>query len=144
MELSNRVKTLTPSSTLAISALATQLKREGHDVIGLGVGEPDFNTPDYIIQAATKAMKEGRTKYTPSGGILELKEAIADKLRQDNGLQYSTDEIIVTIGAKHALYNLFQVILNENDEVIILSPYWVSYLEQVILDVGNPVIINKS
>src|SRR5690625_2323937 len=142
MELAKRVQTLTPSSTLAISAMAAQLRNEGHDVIGLGVGEPDFNTPDYIIQAAEQAMKEGKTKYTPSGGILELKEAMSDKFRRDNHLDYSVDEIIVTIGAKHALYTLFQVLLNENDEVIIPAPYWVSYPEQIKLAGGNPVIVD--
>ena len=142
MELAKRVQTLTPSSTLAISAMAAQLRNEGHDVIGLGVGEPDFNTPDYIIQAAEQAMKEGKTKYTPSGGILELKEAISDKFRKDNHLDYSVDEIIVTIGAKHALYTLFQVLLNENDEVIIPAPYWVSYPEQIKLAGGKPVIVD--
>ncbi len=144
MELSNRVKTLTPSSTLAISALAQQLKKEGHDVIGLGVGEPDFNTPDYIIEAATKAMQEGKTKYTPSGGIPELKEAIAAKLLADHQLTYTLDEIIVTLGAKDALYNLFQVILNKDDEVIIPAPYWVSYPEQVKLAEGKPIIIQTT
>lgn len=141
MSLSERVKTLTPSSTLAISALATELKNQGHDVIGLGVGEPDFNTPDYIIDAAKTAMDEGKTKYTASGGIPELKKAIAKKLKLDNDLEYSTDEIIVTSGAKHGLYALFQTILNPEDEVIIPGPYWVSYPEQVKLAGGKPIII---
>lgn len=141
MDLSRRVQTLTPSPTLAISALATQLNEEGHDVIGLGVGEPDFNTPDYIIEAATQAMREGRTKYTPSGGITPLKKAIADQLAHDYELTYETDEIIVTIGAKHALYNLFQVLLDTGDEVIIPAPYWVSYPEQVKLAGGQPRIV---
>lgn len=142
MNLSTRVKTLTPSPTLAISALATQLNEEGHDVIGLGVGEPDFNTPEYIIEGAIRAMHAGKTKYTPSGGILPLKEAIRDQLKKDYELVYKTDEIIVTIGAKHALYNLFQVILDEGDEVIIPAPYWVSYPEQVKLAGGKPLIVD--
>lgn len=141
MDLSNRVKTLTPSSTLAISAMATELKKQGHDVIGLGVGEPDFNTPDYIIKAAVNAMNSGKTKYTATGGIPELKQAIIKKLKVDNNLSYTTDEIIVTSGAKHALYALFQTILNTKDEVIIPAPYWVSYPEQVKLAGGIPVII---
>src|SRR5690625_4096870 len=141
MSLSNRVKNLTPSSTLAISALATELKKEGHDVIGLGVGEPDFNTPDYIIAAAKKAMDEGKTKYTASGGIPELKQAIARKLKDDNDLSYSINEITVTTGAKHGLYALFQAILDPDDEVIVPAPYWVSYPEQVKLAGGKPIII---
>src|SRR5690625_2347493 len=118
MDLANRVKTLTPSSTLAITAKAKELKAEGHDVIGLGAGEPDFNTPEYIIQAAKRAMDKGMTKYTASGGIPALKEAIRNKFEADNHLNYTTDQIIVTAGAKHALYTLFQVLLNDGDEVI--------------------------
>src|SRR5690554_2220829 len=101
MKLANRVLALTPSSTLAISAKAKQLRSEGHDVIGLGVGEPDFNTPEYIIKAAKKAIDEGHTKYTSAGGILPLKKAISEKLKKDNGLDYSVDQIIVTTGAKY-------------------------------------------
>ncbi|WP_174613577.1 pyridoxal phosphate-dependent aminotransferase [Virgibacillus ihumii] len=141
MELANRVKTLTPSSTLAITAKAKQLKNEGHDVIGLGAGEPDFNTPQFIIDAANEAAQNGFTKYTPSGGIPKLKEAIVNKLQKDNGLSYTTDEIIVTTGAKHALYTLFQVLLNKGDEVIVPAPYWVSYPEQIKLAEGKPVVI---
>ena len=140
--LANKIKSLTPSPTLAISATAAQLKKEGHDVIGLGVGEPDFNTPDYITAAAKQARDEGRTKYTPAGGLIELKEVISQKLKQDNQLDYMTDEIIVTTGAKHALYTLFQVLLNEGEEVIVPAPYWVSYPEQIKLAGGNPVIVN--
>lgn len=142
MNLSNRVKTLTPSSTLAISAMATELKKQGHDVIGLGVGEPDFNTPDYIIKAAEKAMHKGMTKYTPSGGITELKQAIVNKFKKDNDLSYSVDEIIVTSGAKHALFTLFQALLNKDDEVIVPAPYWVSYPEQIKLAGGKPIILD--
>ncbi|ASK63363.1 aspartate aminotransferase [Virgibacillus phasianinus] len=141
MQLANRVKTLTPSSTLAITAKAKKLKEEGHDVIALGAGEPDFNTPRYIIEAAKKAMENGMTKYTPSGGIVKLREAICAKLANDNDLHYTPDEIIVTTGAKHALYTLFQVLLNPGDEVIVPAPYWVSYPEQVKLAGGHPVIV---
>ncbi|WP_010530795.1 pyridoxal phosphate-dependent aminotransferase [Lentibacillus jeotgali] len=142
MELANRVKTLTPSSTLAITAKAKELKSQGYDVIGLGAGEPDFNTPEYILKAAGEAMQNGFTKYTPAGGITELKQAIANKFRRDNGLTYTTEEIIVTTGAKHALYTLFQVLLNKTDEVIVPAPYWVSYPEQIKLAEGKPVFIN--
>src|SRR5690625_6153135 len=100
MNLADRVKTLTPSSTLAISAKAKELNKQGHDVIGLGVGEPDFNTPAYIMEAAKRAMDEGQTKYTASGGIIELKRAISEKLNQENNLSYATDQIIVTDGTK--------------------------------------------
>jgi aspartate aminotransferase len=144
MELAKRVKTLTPSSTLAITAKAKELKAKGHDVIGLGAGEPDFNTPDYILRAAKKAMDEGMTKYTPSGGIPALKEAIRNKFKTDNKLDYRLEEIIVTTGAKHALYTLFQVLLNEGDEVIVQTPYWVSYPEQIKLAGGVPVYVDSS
>lgn len=141
MRLSKKVQAITPSSTLAISAKAQQLKNEGKDVIGLGVGEPDFNTPDYIINAAYKAMTEGKTRYTPSSGVPALKQAIVDKLKRDHNLTYNTNEIIVTTGAKHALYTAFQAILEQGDEVIIPSPYWVSYTEQVKLADGQPVLV---
>jgi|SRR5690625_1196576 len=141
MKLSKRVQVLTPSSTLAISAKAQELKKQGEDVIGLGVGEPDFNTPEYIIKAAEKAMYDGLTKYTASSGVVELREAISQKLLDDNNLSYSADEIIITTGAKHALYTAFQAILDEGDEVIIPAPFWVSYTEQVKLSGGVPVIV---
>ncbi|MDY0405724.1 pyridoxal phosphate-dependent aminotransferase [Virgibacillus sp. 179-BFC.A HS] len=141
MELATRVQSLTPSSTLAISAKAKVLKEQGKDVIGLGVGEPDFNTPAFINEAAIHAIHDGKTKYTPASGLVELKKAIAHKLEKDNGLSYGTDQIIITNGAKHALYTLFQVILNQEDEVIIPAPYWVSYPEQVKLAQGNPVFV---
>ncbi len=142
MKLANRVSTLTPSSTLAITAKAKALKEAGHDVIGLGAGEPDFNTPDYIIEAAVKSMQEGHTKYTPAGGLPALKESIIAKFKEDQGLVYSQKEIVVASGAKHALYLLFQAILNPGDEVIIPTPYWVSYPEQVKLAEGTPVYID--
>ncbi|SDX18734.1 aspartate aminotransferase [Marininema mesophilum] len=141
MKLSQRVQSLTPSKTIEITSTANELKKQGHDVIVLGAGEPDFNTPAHILDAAIQSMREGHTKYTPAGGITELKEAIVKKLERDNGLSYSGNEITVTVGAKHALYNLFQVILDEGDEVIIPAPYWVSYIEQVKLAGGVPVII---
>ncbi|MGG1631323.1 pyridoxal phosphate-dependent aminotransferase [Rossellomorea sp. NRS-1567] len=139
--LADRVSALTPSTTLAITAKAKEMKSQGIDVIGLGAGEPDFNTPEHIINAAYASMTEGHTKYTPSGGMAKLKEAIIHKFETDQKLTYKPSEIIVTSGAKHALYTLFQVLLNENDEVIIPTPYWVSYPEQVKLAGGTPVIV---
>lgn len=141
MKLSKKVLALSPSSTLAIQAKAKELRDSGHDVIGLGVGEPDFNTPQYILDAAQKAMNKGETKYTPSGGIIPLKDAIIDKLQVDNNLSYERSEIIVTTGAKYALYASFQSLLDEGDEVIIPSPYWVSYIEHVKLAGGEPVFV---
>ncbi|MFS0781419.1 pyridoxal phosphate-dependent aminotransferase [Bacillus sp. 1P06AnD] len=139
MKLAKRVQALTPSSTLAITAKAKELKAQGLDVIGLGAGEPDFNTPQHIIDQAAASMNEGQTKYTPSAGLPRLKQAIVDKLKRDQHLDYKTSEVIVTTGAKHALYTLFQAILDEGDEVIIPTPYWVSYPEQVKLAGGKPV-----
>lgn len=141
MKLAKRVSTLTPSTTLEITAKAKELKDAGYDVIGLGAGEPDFNTPNHILEAAKKAMDEGFTKYTPSGGLPALKKAIIEKLEHDQHLTYKPSEVIVCIGAKHALYTLFQVILDEGDEVIIPTPYWVSYPEQVKLAEGVPVYV---
>ena len=120
--LANRVKTLTPSTTLAITAKAKELKEQGIDVIGLGAGEPDFNTPENILTAAKESMDAGLTKYTPAGGLPVLKKAIIDKLARDNNLTYQANEILVGVGAKHVLYTLFQVILDECDEVIIPIP----------------------
>ncbi|MGG3450005.1 pyridoxal phosphate-dependent aminotransferase [Domibacillus aminovorans] len=142
VQLAERVKALTPSATLAITAKAKEMKAQGIDIIGLGAGEPDFNTPDHIIEAAYASLKEGQTKYTPAGGLAELKDAIISKFKEDQGITYKQNEIIVTTGAKHALYNLFQVILNEGDEVIIPTPYWVSYPEQVKLADGIPVYVD--
>ncbi|SHE36553.1 aspartate aminotransferase [Seinonella peptonophila] len=139
--LSKRVQQLTPSPTLAITAKAQELKAAGHNVIGLGAGEPDFNTPKHILEAAKKAMDEGQTKYTPSSGIPKLRQAIVDKLSRENGLTYVPSQITVTVGAKHGLYNLFQVLLNKGDEVIVPMPYWVSYLDQITLAEGQPVIL---
>ncbi len=139
MKLAQRVQALTPSTTLAITAKAKELKSQGLDVIGLGAGEPDFNTPQHIIDAATQSMMEGQTKYTPSAGLPKLKEAIIAKMKKDQKLDYKPSEVIVGSGAKHVLYTLFQAILDEGDEVIIPTPYWVSYPEQVKLADGVPV-----
>ncbi|RYL88841.1 pyridoxal phosphate-dependent aminotransferase [Sporolactobacillus sp. THM7-4] len=141
MQLAKRIETITPSSTLAITAKAGELAAEGFDVIGLGAGQPDFNTPDFIIDAAAEAAKAGHTKYTPTAGLPALKQAIIDKLKRDQGFIYNPQEIIVGNGAKHVLYLLFQALLNPGDEVIIPAPYWVSYPEQVKLAGGVPVFI---
>lgn len=140
-ELAGRVQSLTPSTTLAITAKAKELKSQGLDVIGLGAGEPDFNTPQHIIDAAVASMNEGQTKYTPAAGLPALKKEIIKKFQQDQGIDYNPNEIIVGSGAKHVLYTLFQVILNDGDEVIIPTPYWVSYPEQVKLAGGVPVYV---
>ncbi|HJH10645.1 MAG TPA: pyridoxal phosphate-dependent aminotransferase [Metalysinibacillus jejuensis] len=142
--LAERVKTLTPSTTLAITAKAKALKAEGIDVIGLGAGEPDFNTPRNILDAAIDSMEKGLTKYTPAGGLPVLKQAIIDKLQRDNNLTYAQNEVMVGVGAKHVLYTLFQVLLNEGDEVIIPIPYWVSYPEQVKIAGGVPVYVEAT
>jgi aspartate aminotransferase len=141
MKLAQRVLKVTPSKTLAITAKAKELKSQGIDVVGLGAGEPDFNTPQHIIDAAVKAMEEGQTKYTAASGIPELKQAVCDKLSRDNGLTYKPFQILITNGAKHALYNLFQALLDPGEEVIIPTPYWVSYPEMVVLAEGVPVHI---
>jgi len=144
VKISDRVAGLTESVTLAITAKAKAMKAEGMDVIGFGAGEPDFATPENIRKAAKRAIDEGYTRYTPVGGIPELKKAIIEKFSFDNGLDYTPDEVIVSCGAKHSLYNIFQSILNTGDEVIIPSPYWVSYPAVVSLAGGVPVIVRSS
>ena len=141
MILSRKAQNIGASLTLALTAKAGELKKEGIDVVSFGVGEPDFNTPKNIIEAATRAMEEGKTKYTATSGIVELKEAIARKLHDDNGLNYGTKNIIISTGAKQSLANVFMAILNPGDEVIIPVPYWVSYPELVKLSDGVPVFI---
>jgi aspartate aminotransferase len=141
MQLAQFTRHLKPSETLAISAKAKALRAQGRDVIDFSVGEPDFNTPDNIIQAAEHAMAEGFTKYTQASGLPALRQAIADKLQRENGLHYEPDQIIVSCGAKHALYNLAMVLVDPGDEVIIPGPYWVTYPAQVEMAGGTPVII---
>lgn len=141
MILSRKAQNIGASLTLALTAKAGELKKEGIDVVSFGVGEPDFNTPKNIIEAANRAMEEGKTKYTATSGIVELKEAIAKKLKEDNKLNYKTKNIIISTGAKQSLANLFMAILNPGDEVIIPVPYWVSYPELVKLSDGVPVFI---
>ena len=142
MELSNKAKQINPSITLEITAKAKELKESGVDVVSFGAGEPDFNTPQNIIDAAVKAMEEGKTKYTPTNGVLELRKAIARKLKEDNGLNYKENQIVVSTGAKQSLANAFMSILNNEDEVIIPIPYWVSYPELVKLSGGVPIYVN--
>jgi len=144
MKLASRAERLKPSATLLITAKAKALRAEGVDVIGFGAGEPDFDTPQNIKAMAISAINDGFTKYTAVGGINELKEAIIGSLREDYGLEYEKSEIIVSCGAKHTLYNLTQVMIEEGDEVIIPAPYWVSYPAQVSLAGGKPVIIETS
>ena len=141
MELSRRAEKIKPSSTLAISAKASELKSQGFDIVGFGVGEPDFETPEHIKEAGIKAIKDGFTRYTPASGITELRKAVAKKLKDDNGLDYDFTQIIISNGAKHALINAFMAILNEGDEVIIPAPYWLSYSEIVNIAGGVPVIV---
>ncbi len=144
MKFSERILSVKPSPTLAVTALANSLKAQGIDVIGFGSGEPDFDTPRFIKDAAIRAIESGKTKYTPAGGIPELKEAIAMKFKRDNNLEYSNSEVTVNCGGKHSFYNLMQVLLNGGDEVIIPAPYWVSYPPMVLLAGGNPVIIDTT
>src|SRR5881409_1753314 len=140
-QLAQRATTLTPSLTLAIDAKAKKLKADGEDVIGFGAGEPDFDTPQHIKEAAIKALNEGFTKYTPSSGIPELREAIAQKFKRDNAVSYKASQIIVSCGGKHSCYNVILATCEQGDEVIIPSPYWLSYPEMVKLAGAQPVIL---
>ena len=137
--LADRLKTLAPSPTLAMQAKAKAMRAQGIDVISFGAGEPDFDTPRRIKDAAIRAIEQGQTKYTEVGGVPELRAAVCSKLKRDNGLDYAPDEVTVSCGAKHTLYNLFMALVNPGDEVLIPSPYWVSYPEQVRLLGGVPV-----
>ena len=131
MRLSERIAKIESSATLAISAQAKRMKAEGIDVIGFGAGEPDFDTPEHIKEAAKQALDEGFTKYTPASGIKELKEVIRQKFKRDNNLEYSPEEILVSCGAKHSLFNAILALCDESDEVILPSPYWLSYPEMI-------------
>jgi aspartate aminotransferase len=140
-KISNRAASLSPSLTLAVDSKAKQMKAEGIDVVGFGAGEPDFDTPQHIKDAAIKALNEGFTKYTPAAGIPELRQAIADKFKRENGLSYKPSQIIVSCGGKHSCYNVIMATCEPGDEVIIPSPYWLSYPEMVKLAGATPVII---
>lgn len=141
MELSKKALNMEPSLTLALTAKAGELKSKGIDVVSFGAGEPDFNTPKNIIDAAVKAMNDGKTKYTAASGIIELKEAIVEKLKNENNLIYKPENIIVSTGAKQCLANVFMALLNPGDEVLVPSPYWVSYPELIKLSDGIPVFV---
>ncbi len=141
INLSSRAKNTSPSATLAIASIAKRMKAEGIDVVDFGLGEPDFETPGHVKEAAIRAIREGFTKYTAATGIDELKEAIITKLKRDNGLSYSQAEVIVSCGSKHSLFNIAEVLLDSGDEVVIQSPYWVTYTEQIRLVGGRPVIV---
>ncbi|MDR2772232.1 MAG: pyridoxal phosphate-dependent aminotransferase [Elusimicrobiota bacterium] len=140
--ISRRVQAIKAAPTLLIDAKAKTLKQQGVDIVNFGPGEPDFDTPKHIKEIAIKAIDEGYTKYLPVGGTIELKDAIINKLKRDNNLDYLREEIIVSCGAKHSIYNLLQTIIDDGDEVIILAPFWVSYTDMVSLAGGKPVIIN--
>ncbi|EGQ62843.1 aspartate aminotransferase, partial [Acidithiobacillus sp. GGI-221] len=142
IRLSRRVNAVRPSPTLAVTARAQQLRREGKDIVSLGAGEPDFDTPEYIKEAAIAAIRQGFTKYTAVGGTPELKAAIIGKFAHDNHLSYRPDEILVSVGGKQSFFNLCQALLDAGDEVIIPAPYWVSYPDIVLLAEARPVIID--
>ena len=142
MELSRKAKDISASVTLAITAKAKKLKSEGIDIVSFGAGEPDFDTPSNIINVAEEALKNGLTRYTPASGISELKQAICEKLKKDNGLDYEESQIVISNGAKHSLYNALFAICNDGDEVIVPRPYWVSYPELVKLVGATPVFVD--
>jgi aspartate aminotransferase len=143
VKLSQRVQRIKPSPTLAITARAAKLRAEGKDIIGFGAGEPDFDTPDHIKQAAIEAIRSGFTKYTAVAGIAPLRQAICDKFRRDNALEYQPNQVLVSVGGKQSFYNLVQALLDQGDEAIIPAPYWVSYPDMVLLADGVPVIIDS-
>lgn len=142
IKLSARVQAVKPSPTLAVTARAAEMRAAGKDVIGLGAGEPDFDTPDHIKEAAIKAIRDGFTKYTPVDGTPGLKRAVIDKFKRENGFDYTPEQILVSVGGKQSFYNLAQAILDPGDEVVIPAPYWVSYPDMVLLAGGIPVYVN--
>lgn len=144
LQLAKRLKQVKPSPTLSLNAKAKALAAKGADVLSFATGEPDFDTPAHIKDALKRALDEGFTKYTATGGIPELKKAVIDKLKRDNSLEFSPEQIVVTVGGKQALYNAFQALLSPGDEVIIFAPYWVSYVDMVLLADGKPVIVETS
>ena len=144
MQLSKRISQISPSATLAITAQAKAMRAQGINVIDFGAGEPDFDTPGHIKDAAKRALDEGFTKYTPSSGIKELKQAICNKLKSDNNLKYSPEEILVSCGAKHSIFNAILALCNDSDEIILTSPYWLSYPEMIKAAGGKPVILETT
>lgn len=141
MELSRKALSIAPSLTLKIDALSKEMKKAGKDVIGFGAGEPDFDTPEYIKAAACEALSKGFTKYTPASGLLDLKRAVVDRYQRKYGLEYAPEQVVISNGGKHSLYNTFQCLLNPGDEVLILAPYWLTYPELVRMADGVPVIV---
>ena len=139
LRLSQRVRRIKPSPTLAVSARAAALKAAGQDIVNLGLGEPDFDTPTHIKDAAKQALDRGFTKYTAVDGIPSLKQAVIRKLQRDNGLTYAPEQVVVSVGGKQTFYNLAQALLDAGDEVLIPAPYWVSYPDMVLLAGGTPV-----
>ncbi|MBL7027082.1 MAG: pyridoxal phosphate-dependent aminotransferase [Candidatus Marinimicrobia bacterium] len=144
MSFTKRINALQPSATMAVMEAATRLREQGVDIISFGAGEPDFDTPDYIISAANKALAEGHTRYTAASGTKSLKQSIVDKLKRENGLDYEINQIVVSNGGKHSLFNIMMTLFDEGDEVIILSPYWVTYPEVVKLSGADPVYVETS
>jgi aspartate aminotransferase len=144
MGIAKRALAIKPSPTLATAAKAKAMKAQGIDVVDFGVGEPDFDTPENVKQAGIKAIQSGFTKYTPAGGTDELKEAVVEKFKKDNGLHYEKSQVLISCGAKHSLYNIAEALFNPGDEVIIPSPYWVSYPDQVLLNDAVPVIVETT
>lgn len=142
--LSERVKTLKPSPTISLTAKVRELRSKGIDVIGFGAGEPDIDTPEFIKEACARALKEGKTKYPPAGGVPELREALSEKLKKFNGVDYKPSEIVVTVGAKLAIYLILSALINDGDEVLLPSPYWVTYEDQIRLCGGVPVFVPTS
>ncbi|MFA5252494.1 MAG: aminotransferase class I/II-fold pyridoxal phosphate-dependent enzyme, partial [Phycisphaerae bacterium] len=141
MKVSKRAQAIPPSATLAVTSRAKELKAKGVDIVDFGAGEPDFDTPDFIKEAAIKALKAGKTKYTAEAGIVELRTAIAAKLGKENGLKYTPEQVIVNIGGKHSVYEAMQAILDPGDEVILPVPYWVTYPEAIKLAGAVPKIV---
>jgi aspartate aminotransferase len=144
MKLAKRLEAVKPSATLAVTAKANEMKAKGVDVVGFGAGEPDFDTPALIKDAAKKALDQGFTKYTPTAGIMPLREAIAARIQKEHGLAYAPGQVLVSCGGKHALFNLFQALLDEGDEVVIFTPYWVSYADMVRVAGGVPVLVETT
>ena len=144
MKISNRIQNMLPSATLEMAKKSRELKAQGEDIISLSLGEPDFDTPDYIKNAAKKALDNNITKYPPVPGFLELREAICTKFKRDNNLNYNPSQIVVSTGAKQSLANIFLSILDKGDEVVVFAPYWVTYYEQIKLAEGTPVVINSN
>jgi aspartate aminotransferase len=144
MGIARRAAAIKPSPTLATAAKAKAMKAQGIDVVDFGVGEPDFDTPENVKQAGIRAIQAGFTKYTPAGGTDELKEAVIEKFKRDNGLQYEKSQVLISCGAKHSLYNIAEALFDPGDEVIIPSPFWVSYPDQVLLNDATPVIVETT